>query len=352
MKVVFTGDICLANLDPRRYGLAPDLSDRLEGADLVVGNLESPLTGAAAGSDQPLRFRQDPVAGPVLRRLGAVTLANNHILDCGVAGLRDTVHFLEQEGIRHCGAGETLRDALRPAVVESGNVRLALLGCSRWCATRGRRPGCVSDRSTALAREIRRLKREGCFVVVLPHWNYEYVHLPSPESRRLARRWIRAGADLVVGSHPHVVQGVERIAERAVYYSLGNFVFYEGSLYADLVDYSRLKEGLLLVVTIAGPGRPRCEAVPVLLAAGETRCAQGADRERIERCFLESSQPLQEPWGRYRRTFYARARTITAKESRALRDLAARGGIGSILRRLPRARLQDLLIRWHAMRRP
>lgn len=208
------------------------LADRLRGCDLAVGNMEAPI--AAAGSEftaKRFRFKADGRAAGALQRagFGILTLANNHVMDFGAEGLRSTLLGLDEQGIRHTGAGTDLAAARRPALVAVNGVRLAFLAYSltfpaefyagRW------RPGTAPGLPRYIAEDIARARNEAEHVVVSFHWGAEGETRPKPYQVRIARHAIDCGADLVLGHHPHVLQGIERYGGGVIFYSLGNFAF-------------------------------------------------------------------------------------------------------------------------------
>lgn len=252
MRVNFFGDICLDGIDWRRFEYDPALRALMAGA-VNVGNLECPITAHEVPKPLQVRnLRAAPEALALLDGFAAMSLANNHARDFGESGCRDTLAALRAAGIGHFGLGPDQAAALAPLVIERDGVRLALLGATRYANAENGLHGTASERLTRLRRVIRRLKAEGCFVVPYFHWGYEYVHIPSPRERGIAHACIAAGADLVIGAHPHVWQACETWRGRLVYYSLGNFIFhsrvFEGL--SPVPNDPRLRDGLVVSVEI------------------------------------------------------------------------------------------------------
>ncbi|MPY87937.1 MAG: hypothetical protein GEU99_08455 [Luteitalea sp.] len=202
------------------------------GADLAIGNLESPLLESGERIPGKCTLRGSTEWANVLREagLGLVTLANNHTMDYGVNGLRSTTEALERAGIQYVGAGLDLTTACAPAFVDVRGIRVACLGrtfvpvSAPIRAGRGT-PGVAFLDQEETMESLRRCRREADLVVLLLHWGLEEYRYPSPDQRRLARDLVRAGANAIVGHHPHVIQGIERIGPSIVAYSLGNFLF-------------------------------------------------------------------------------------------------------------------------------
>ncbi len=263
-ELVAVGDISLArgvNVDlytgrsesPLRY-VAPLISR----AAVAFGNLESPLTkrapraptkGPRGGS---IYLKGNPDYAFLLTEAGfdVLSLANNHIMDYGPQGLDDTIYYLDQEEIKHCGAGENLARASAPAEVDLDGYIIRFIAFSgvepaSYFAGPGK-PGAAALTESAVVSAIGRAKKDANLVVVSLHWGEESMAYPSSEQRRLARRFADAGADLILGHHPHVVQGVESYGSSVIAYSLGNFLFdsrYAARHYSTLltVEVSRSK---------------------------------------------------------------------------------------------------------------
>ncbi|MBT0651938.1 CapA family protein [Geomobilimonas luticola] len=235
------GDIMLAGSGTPTYARLgydyPFAATRhhLQRGDLAIGNLEAPLTSRGREfRDKRFRFRADPAAATALREAGftVLTLANNHMLDYGYEGLRDTADLLDRHGILHAGAGDTLEAARRAATITVKGKRLAFLAYSltlpqEFYAT-DRRPGTAPGYSPFFADDIAKARQTADYVIVSFHWGTEGAERPHSRQVAAARRAIDAGADVVLGHHPHVLQGIERYKDGVILYSLGNFAF--GSL--------------------------------------------------------------------------------------------------------------------------
>ena len=211
-----------------------DLLPILRGADLRIVNCECALTSAATPVwKSGAVFKGDPahVAGLTVVPFDVACLANNHVLDYGVAGLRESLRVLHQHGVRTVGAGLTGEQAHAPLTLTINGQRIHLVNLSEGedlTASQGG-PGVFGwdiPRADAL---VRRLKASGGLVVVIAHCGLEYVPYPPPYVVSAFRALADAGADCVIGHHPHVPQGIERWHGRTIVYSLGNFVFYQAT---------------------------------------------------------------------------------------------------------------------------
>ncbi|MFH1631846.1 MAG: AmmeMemoRadiSam system protein B [bacterium] len=197
------------------FGYPWEEMDRyLSGAHLTVGNLEGAVNNQQSTYtyDPPFRFVFSPESVEETGRyIDLVNLANNHASDVGSAGLIETKERLTEMGIDWFGSYASPIPRIDKNV---NGIPLTLIGYHQF-----------QPDTDALINEIESAKQEGRFVIVLPHWGTEYINSPTQSQRTLAQTMIDAGADLIIGGHPHVPQGVEVINNVPVVYSLGNFVF-------------------------------------------------------------------------------------------------------------------------------
>ena len=204
-------------------------------ADFVIANLETTL-GEEPYSGYP-RFRSPEALAGAMRRAGVdvAVLANNHICDRGAEGIRSTLAALDEAGLLHTGAfADSVPPRERhPLMLEKGAFRVALLNYTYGTNGLPVPSGCRVNGidTTTIRREIASARQDGAtHVALFVHWGNEYERLPGPRQRELAAAFHRWGADLVIGSHPHVVQPAETIEDSAgnvrgaTVYSMGNFV--------------------------------------------------------------------------------------------------------------------------------
>ncbi len=217
--------------DPLRvYG---DLLPVLRDADFRVVNCECALTSARKAvwkSGSVFKGLPLHVRGLSAVPFEAACLANNHVFDYGLAGFRETLRVLRRNGVRTLGAGLTEEEARRPLTLITGAGRISLLNFSEGedlTAAEGSRPGVCGWSPEKTAATVSRLKKRGDCVVVIVHAGLEYVPYPPPYVQRAFRSLVDAGADCVIGHHPHVPQGLETYKGRLIAYSLGNFVFFQ-----------------------------------------------------------------------------------------------------------------------------
>jgi poly-gamma-glutamate synthesis protein (capsule biosynthesis protein) len=271
------GDVMLARGVPDpRDALAP-MVRRLRAADVTVGNLESTLSTRGRPTQGGDSFGGSPTLVPVLRRAGfdALSLGNNHTGDYGVEALLDTVGTLRHSPVGSFGAGKDDVAAARPALLTANDTTFAFLAFNAIGETPRAgpgRPGVLSVRmpprtgpldTADLARvlaAVRAADRRADVVVVMPHWGEQYTHDPWPAQRVVSRALVRAGADLVVGGHPHWVQGVDDVAGVPVVHSLGNFVF-------DMDFAQETMEGVVLDAAFWGGQLKALRFVPYRMSA-------------------------------------------------------------------------------------
>ena len=259
ITIALVGDVMLARgveAAIRRYGQGDfqypflGISEQLRGYDLLFGNLEGPISDR--GTDQLSRysFRMDPRALGGLSSAGfdVIGVANNHIGDWGPEAIQDTLEGLSREGIGYVGAGITPSQAYAPFFVTIADTSIAFLAFTESLGGYVGAPGdpaiAVAD-GTKIRQSTERAESQADIVIVSFHFGEEYSAASSEHQRKTARLAVDAGADLVVGHHPHVAQPIEKYKGSYIAYSLGNFVFDQ--------DFSEdTMRGLLFEVTIGG----------------------------------------------------------------------------------------------------
>jgi len=244
ITVAAVGDL-LFDSAPKRLiraegGTAPftKVASRLKAADVTVGNLECPLS--RRGSPVPNKtftFQGDPraVKGLTYAGFDFLSLANNHARDYGATALADTFTNLRAAGLRWAGAGRNRTEAWKPAFIERGGARIAYLAFSEitpanFAATSSRSGTAYSYDTDKVMSAIKAAKKQADYVIVSFHWGIERNYSPTARQVGEGRRAIRAGADMVLAQHPHVIQGVEFYRDGLIAYSLGNFVFSPGNV--------------------------------------------------------------------------------------------------------------------------
>lgn len=241
--LIFAGDIYLSDYVLANYNqsgiqgvLAESMLAELTQADITMVNNEFPYsTRGTQAPDKQFTFRIDPSYVSLLQEAGVdiVTLANNHVLDYGADALTDTFQTLDRAGIAYAGAGDSLERACRLVTKTANGRTFGFLAASRvfpvvsWNVENAQ-PGVFSAYDPAKLVEAVKAAQTRCdFLCVYVHWGIERSETPEDYQISMAHALIDAGADAVIGAHPHVLQGVEYYKEKPVFYSLGNFIFYQ-----------------------------------------------------------------------------------------------------------------------------
>jgi poly-gamma-glutamate synthesis protein (capsule biosynthesis protein) len=264
-RLLFTGDIIPARCAYAQIeSLGGDytlpfqpLHDTLASADITIGTLDATASdaGTPLGCTPTFSLAAPAKAVDGLKYAGYDVIAHaaNHIKDCGADACGDEAMLqtdanLRAAGIRTMGSGRNLTEARAPVVVERNGIYFAFLAyddiANYYNATEDA-PGSAPLDPATVAEDIAAAKKVANVVIVVPHWGVEYTAEPSDRQRAFARAAADAGADLVIGNHPHWVQAHEQIGATFVAYALGNFVFDQ--------DWSlETQQGALLEVTFTG----------------------------------------------------------------------------------------------------
>jgi len=220
----------------------------LANGDINLANLESPLArGGREFSGKKYRFRGEPRVAPALARAGfnLVTLANNHSMDFGGRALTETMFNLKGAGIAWIGAGENLSEARKMEIFTIKGKKIAFLGYSLTQPVEffagSKRAGTAPGWEKFYREDIQRARAEADYVIVSFHWGREGSGTVQAYQRIAAHKAIDAGADAVIGHHPHVLQGVEQYKNGIIFYSLGNFAFASTSKTAESAALVRLR---------------------------------------------------------------------------------------------------------------
>jgi poly-gamma-glutamate capsule biosynthesis protein CapA/YwtB (metallophosphatase superfamily) len=271
VKLSFVGDIMLGSkvdnlLQDHGYDY-PYLyvQEYLRQADLSFANLETPISEQGEPEDKEYAYRTSPKALPEFAESGIdiVNLANNHILDYGLTGMLDTFKYLDETGIKYVGAGNDAEEAYTPVILEKNGMKIAVFGFSQvvpelWWKADKDHPGVAETYNyTRPVEAIESVRTEADLIVVIAHWGEERNDLPVKQQVEMAHRYIDAGADLVVGGHPHVLQGLEHYNGKWIAYSLGNFIFTTN-------DNPKTWETIILEASCSKEGVCGIELVPVL----------------------------------------------------------------------------------------
>jgi poly-gamma-glutamate synthesis protein (capsule biosynthesis protein) len=302
-RLIFTGDInpgrCPAQIALRRNDFTLPyqiVGETLRAAAITVGSLDGSLSDISPPSPCPETMNligpARTVEGLVYAGFDVITAATNHAKDCGRLGwncderaLRDTLAHLAGAGIAAVGAGEDVTAARAPVVLERQGVRFAFLGLTAvgaetWAsaAVAGTAP-LSEEHLPGVLEDIRAARAAADVVIVLPQWGVEYAERPTAQQQRWAAAMIEAGATLVIGNHPHLVQPVQPLetedgGRTAVAYALGNFVFDQGPW--------RTRQGVLFVATFEGSALAGWELLPIhIRSLHQPHWAEAEEAEEI-----------------------------------------------------------------------
>ncbi|HEV3505856.1 MAG TPA: CapA family protein [Actinomycetes bacterium] len=276
VTLAFGGDVHFEGAIESRLSANPattfgPIANVLRRADLAVVNLETAITERGTPAPKDFTFRAPPSALTALKGAGVdvATMANNHGQDFGVAGLRDSLAAARAAKFPVVGVGRNADEAYRPHLVTVEGQRIAVIGATQdldsslaaaWTAG-DNKPGMASAYEEArLLAAVRKARAAADTVVVDLHWGRELVNCPIDRQRALAPKLVAAGADVVVGSHAHVLLGGGYLRGAYVHYGLGNFVFYSrGGVTA--------QSGVLLLTT-QGRAITRSRWVPATISGG------------------------------------------------------------------------------------
>jgi poly-gamma-glutamate synthesis protein (capsule biosynthesis protein) len=294
VTLAFGGDVygqppvrgVLARGDNPLAAVLPALAD----ADVAVVNLETAVGSTGAPRDKQFVFQADPALLGAIRDAGVdvVSVANNHSFDHGLDGFLETLDNVSAAGLLVVGGGRDAPAAYAPAIVPVGGTEVAVLGIAvigpeDEDRAVGDRPGTTNGRDrAAVVAAVRAARERTPIVAVMVHWGAELGRCPRPYERELARAMLDAGAAVVVGAHPHVLQGVTLEDGRLVAYSIGNFVFAgrseatsrSGVLRVTVEPDGRVRGYDWLPARIDGEGRP----IPLM----------GDDREIARRAYADA----------------------------------------------------------------
>lgn len=259
------------------------IQDYLKNADLVFGNLETPITQGSEIPDFEMIFRSNPGTEQALKQAGfsILSLANNHTPNFGEKGLKDTFNYLENAGIKYVGAGQNDQEAYRPIYIEKKGIKFAFLAYNdtdvvpAYYEASANRAGTAFMRIDKMTEAVKGAKQKADFVIVSVHSGAEYVDELNDSQVNFAHAVIDAGADLVIGHHPHVVQTLEKYKGGYIFYSLGNFVF-------DQPQSEETKEGLVVKIYFAKNGISKISLLPVVMEnLAQPRMADKNEADKI-----------------------------------------------------------------------
>lgn len=251
-------------------------------SSVTIANLEGTLTQNDKKTPKKFNFKGNLEYALCLKQasIEIANLANNHSFDYGSRGLEETFDALDKNGISYCGAGKNIEEARKPKIIEEQGLKIAFLGYADvgkdFRATDescGVAP-CLDD---YVSEDVRKAKQTADIVVVSFHFGEERMKHPTRRQKEIARKAIDSGADIVLGHHPHILQGIERYKKGIIFYSLGNFCF-GGN------DNPKDKDSIIASIQVSKAGIDTFYVVPVKIASEnnfQPYPVEGQERERI-----------------------------------------------------------------------
>jgi poly-gamma-glutamate capsule biosynthesis protein CapA/YwtB (metallophosphatase superfamily) len=294
-SLIFVGDIMLSrgvDFWMRREGyLYPfeNIAEITNSAEIVFGNLESPLSTKGEKGENFYSFRANPesVKGLIYAGFDVLNLANNHSCDYGKEAFEETIELLNQNNIKTIGAGKNLQEARRPAIFDLGDLKIAFLGYNVSPGAfyaKDNRFGVTKAESAWIIKDIEKMRNKADLIIVSYHWGIEYEDFPTEYQKSLAHMTIDCGGDIVIGHHTHTFQGIEIYKGKLIVYSLGNFIF-------DQRDVKN-NQSFILKVIFKGKRPLQAEIIPIELLTYpcSPKIAEGKmAQEILERLYFDSS---------------------------------------------------------------
>lgn len=248
-QIAFTGDLAFSKHFSGKFTdeklLSDEIVEFLSTSDYTVVNVEGAVSTEKASAEKPLLHANPVECVDWIKRINGNiwNLANNHTTDCGESGVISTLDAAREMGAAPLGLGLNEEDAKKPVIINSsGGIGIVSVTYSRYAA-KGDNFGCFScDDEEEIKRVIAKIKAKNRWCIMVSHEGHEFSQIPMPYLRNKYHRFLEYGADIVVGHHPHVVQNYEKVGDKIIFYSLGNFIFD--------TDYQRLQNytenGILL----------------------------------------------------------------------------------------------------------
>ncbi|MBO5761471.1 MAG: CapA family protein [Lentisphaeria bacterium] len=296
VRIVFTSDWAsirkfapVMEEDPAEvYG---DLKEDLAAADLRIVNLEIPLCDGSTPiikSGPALWGKPESIASLKVIPFDVAVCANNHTFDCALPGYASTRKLLKENHIVPVGAGDDITEARKPFIFEKNGIKIGLFTLSEGEDMMGAgigKPGVRPWEVKILADEIRERRKELDVILVSSHCGLEYQPYPSFYVWETFKTLAEAGADLIIGHHPHVPQGMTHFGKCKAFFSLGNFVF-------DQKEFFYRKTGFYLAIEVGKEGVASCEKVPYRIRERSLKKLEGKEKEEFEILFTKLSAPL------------------------------------------------------------
>lgn len=365
MNIMIAGDFFVSDAFKSKDLICKSVIDEFKDVDLRLINQESPITqdlkeNKIAKTGPHLQSEPGTVI-PYLHKLNVdvVTLANNHILDYGSPGLKDTFSSLSEEKIDYIGAGKNFEEASQAYSCIKNDVKVAILNFAEneWSTTFGAKPGASPLDIIENVKQIKKAKKNHDKVVCIIHGGHEYYSLPSPRMRKQYRFYVDNGADAIVGHHTHCISGYEVYKGSPIIYSLGNFLFTKPS------DSDLWYQGLLVKLFINKDDIINFELLPIEQQKGTYKVALVTDKRKKDEIIkgvnelseiIKDDLELQIQWDRFvwskKEKYQSFLSPLSGLSGRYLRALVYRLRLAKIISNQRQRLLMANLIRCEAHR--
>lgn len=259
-----------------------DILDLFQSTDFNIVNLESPVTRGGGykieKSGPYLSISEKALDHLCTLKVSAVTIANNHILDYGNSGLKNTLHSCDARGIQCVGAGETLEEARKPLILHGDGASLAIINVTEheWSVSEGLKAGANPYDIPGIIHQIEQVKQQSDFVIMIIHGGQERYNLPSPRMVSQYRFLAEHGASVIIGHHTHCMSGYEVHKNVPIFYSLGNFLFTMDS------DLKSSRIGAVLNLSFVKDQQIEFSLIPVVQAEKSYELSRISELERTD----------------------------------------------------------------------
>lgn len=277
IRLAAMGDLLLSTrpgaVTPGRglEALGQDLRELFASCDVVFANLECTLPGRETVPTEPrVVSTEKQISSLHNSGINVVTLSNNHAFDCLDEGFSRLTSVLASENIKWFGAGQNLKEALKPLIFEIRGIKIAFFGCvaeSTGASIFAKKDsyGVAPLDTDEICRLIKDISNDVNIILVSPHWGRERFRIPAPEQIKQAKAFAESGASMVLGHHPHVMQGFEYFGKTPIIYSMGNFlgnhVYWQDG---DLMSWSRFERtGIIVIADLNEHGVLNWRQIPV-----------------------------------------------------------------------------------------
>jgi len=317
----------------------------LQSGDIVFANLENVFTKSRTlKSGQAHLLKCNPRGMEAVAGAGfnVLSLANNHIMDFGEDGIIDTINVMKQWKIGHVGAGRDLASARSHMIIEKKGIRVGFLAYSMKGihSASNEQPGAAWNNYEHISEDVSLLKKQVDHIVVSLHAGVEFVDYPHPEHRKLCHRIAKLGVSLILGHHPHVLNGIEKVGGSLIAYSLGNFVFDR-----KIMDYNteHTQQSMIIRCKLSKKSILGYEVIPTVmnedyqveLAHGKTADLINENLNNVSSCLLSNDYPS---------IYFKQVNELWPKINIAVNlKIIKEQGLLAFMKRLPRIKLEYIL---------